>query len=216
MKSPVSRSITHYGITLIALSIITGCATAPPTQEMSDARQSVEAAASIGADKHAPVALNSAQQLLSKAQDDLKAGEYKEAQKEAVAAREAARQAMAISQAKQTESAAIVDTKEKAKPQPPTAAAPPGRLYRVKKNDNLWNIAAKHSVYGDPLLWPLLLKANAERIHNADLITPGLKLIIDPAPTEHDKMAARQHAKQRGNTARQAKDASYLGQYGLR
>lgn len=213
MKSPVSSSVTHYGITLIALSLITGCATAPPTQEMSDARQSVEAAASIGADKHAPAALNSAQQLLSKAQDDLKAGEYKEAQKEAVAAREAARQAMAISQAKQAEPAASVDAK--AKPQPPAEAAP-GRLYRVKKNDNLWNIAAKHSVYGDPLLWPLLLKANAERIHNADLITPGLKLIIDPAPTEQDKMAARQHAKQRGDRARQAKDASYLGRYGLR
>lgn len=218
MKSPVSRSTTHYGITLIAISIVTGCATAPPTQEMSDARQSVEAAESIGADKHAPVALNSAQQLLSKAQDDLKAGEYKEAQKEAMAAREAARQAVAISRAKQVSQegpAPAVDAGGQAKPHPP-AQPPPSKLYRVRKNDNLWNIAAKQSVYGDPLLWPLLLKTNADRVRNADLIFPGLELSIDPNPSARDKASARQHAKQRGNTARQAKDASYLSRYGPR
>lgn len=222
MKSPLSRSLIKYGITLISTSLITGCATAPPTQEMSDARQSVEAAESIGANRHAPAALNSAQQLLSKAQDDLKAGEYEEAQKEAVAAREAARQAMAISHAKQTTTPALETAPHAAKPQeelhtqPHSPATPQPELYTVRKHDSLWNIAAKNSVYGDPLLWPLLLKSNANEIHDADLILPGLVLTIDPGPSEHEKQAARQHAKLRGTTAHQAKDASYLSQYGLR
>jgi nucleoid-associated protein YgaU len=222
VNAPVSNCIIKNGIVLISISAITGCATAPPTQEMSDARQSVEAAESIGADKHAPVALDSAQQLLSKAQNDLKAGAYKEAQKEALAAREAARQAMAISQAKQvanSESEAAAKTPEQPSPQPrppaKSAAAAP-IVYTVSKNDNLWDIAAKQSVYGDPFLWPLLLKTNVKHIHNADMIPPGLTLMIDPQPSPQDREAARQHAKHRGDTARQTKDASYLHRYGLR
>ena len=194
---------------------------------MSDARQSVEAAESIGAEEHAPVALNSAQQLLSKAQDDFEAGEYEEAQKEALAAREAARQAVAIAQSKQTaeenvikESNEIIAVTEPAAPiiqEPPLPPPPPEPeplFYTVSKNDNLWNIAAKSSIYGDPLLWPLIFKANAEQIRNADLISAGQMLTIEPNPPESDKDAARQHAKQRGNSTEL--DASYLHQYGLR
>lgn len=221
MNSPVSRCLPRYGISLIYISIITGCATAPPTQEMSDARQSVEAAESIGADKHAPVALDSAQRLLSKAQNDLKAGEYKEAQREALAAREAARQAMAISQAKQVETVTLtpeaVDREPQQANRPPSAPQPAAmKIYTVKKNDNLWTIAARASVYGDPWLWPLLLKANPDSIDNADLILPGWVLDVEVAPSPEDQQAAREHARHRGDRARQAKDASYLDRYGLR
>lgn len=191
---------------------------------MSDARQSVEAAESIGAEEHAPVAMNSAQQLLSKAQDDFEAGEYDDAQKEALAAREAARQAVAISQAKQAaegiaekESPLPVTVTEPPTPviqQPLEPPAPEPRFYTVNRNDNLWNIAAKASVYGDPLLWPLIFKANAHQISNADLILPGLILKLDPGPAENEKDAARKHAKQRGNSTEL--DTSYLQQYGLR
>ncbi len=193
---------------------------------MSDARQSVEAAESIGAEEHAPVALNSAQQLLSKAQDDLQAGEYEEAQKEALAAREAARQAVAISQAKQaskeenddvTDNIIATDVHPDSvikATAPPLPTEPKPSFYSVTKNDNLWNIAAKESVYGDPLLWPLILKSNANLIQNADLIFPGQTLTIEPSLKEVDKDAAREHAKQRGKMT--DLDTSYLHQYGLR
>ena len=199
----------------------TGCTTSPPIQEMSDARQSVEAAESVGAEKLAPDALVSAQQLLSKAQNDLEAGQYEEAQKGALAAREAARQAVVISQAKQVVKQEQHEVTEKPKepavnPIPPTPSEPAPIIYTVATWDNLWSIAAKTSVYGDPLLWPLILKANANLIHNADLIFPGQVFVIDAGPSESNKQAAREHATHRGNTSRKEKDTSYLHQYGLR
>ena len=225
VKFSVFTHFSRYGIPVILSSLVIGCATAPPNQEMSDARQSVEAAESIGAEKHAPVAMNSAQQLLSRAQDDFEAGEYDEAQKEALAAREAARQAVAISQAKQA--SAKMAKKEPVPPatlvtEPPAAvtqetsepAAPKPDFYTVNENDNLWSIAAKTSVYGDPLLWPLILKANADQISNADLILPGLILKLESGLSENEQDAARKHARQRGNSTEL--DASYLHQYGLR
>jgi nucleoid-associated protein YgaU len=185
---------------------------------MSDARQSVEAAESVGAEEHAPVALDSAQQLLSKAEDDMQAGDYEEAQKEALAAREAARQAVTISQAKQEVEMETTAIEEPIIPaiEPTPLAEPEPSFYTVIKNDNLWKISAKNSIYGDPLLWPLILKANPELIRDADLITPNMVLMIEPNPSDNEKDTARQHAKFRGITTRKEKDASYLRQYGLR
>ena len=224
VRFPVFTRLPKYGTPIILSSLVIGCATAPPTQEMSDARQSVEAAESIGAEEHAPVAMNSAQQLLTKAQNDFEAGEYDDAQKEALAAREAARQAVAISQAKQAaegiaakENSAPLEVTEPPAPMihpPSEPEGPEPTFYTVNKNDNLWNIAAKEAVYGDPLLWPLIFKANADQIRNADLILPGLILKLDPGPAENEKNAARKHAKQRGNSTEL--DTSYLHQYGLR
>lgn len=221
MKLPASKSIFKYWIILCFTSLISSCATAPPTQEMSDARQSVEAAESVGAEKHAPVALDSAQQLLSKAEDDLQAGDYEEAQREALAAREAAHQAVAISQAKQVTEEVEMETIAIEEPvvpviEPTPPAEPEPSFYTVIIKDNLWKISAKNSIYGDPLLWPLILKANPELISDADLITPNMVLMIEPNPSRSDKDAARQHAKFRGITTRKQKDASYLRQYGLR
>jgi len=187
VKAGKFHSLYKYGINILSSGLILGCATAPPTQEMSDARQSVEAAESIGADVHAPVALDSAHFLLSKAQDDMQAGQFEKAQKEALAAREAARQAVAISQAKQNleaqfEGAEVGEPEEtesespeessvtlKAIPEPQDIPEPVTLIsYTVKLKDNLWKIAAQPSVYGEPLLWPLILKSNPELIRNAD------------------------------------------------
>ncbi|HHJ81277.1 MAG TPA: DUF4398 domain-containing protein [Candidatus Tenderia electrophaga] len=220
MKSYLPNQILKYGINIISCSLIVGCATAPPTQEMSDARQSVEAAESIGAETHAPIALDSAQHLLSRAQNDLEAGDFEEAQRDAIAARQAAKQAVIISQAKQ------IHADEQAKPKKPAPAKPASRptpvaapesmTYVVNKNDSLWKIAAKNSVYGDPWLWPLILKNNINQIKTADFISPGLVLNIDKKPSPTDVNTAIQYAKQRGHVSAQQLDSSYLGQYGLR
>ncbi len=227
MKFYIPNRIFKYGINILSCSLIVGCAATAPTQEMSDARQSVEAAKSVGAGKHAPAALDSAQHLLSKAQNDLEAGDFEEAQKEAIAAREAARQAVSISQTKQTEQV-VQDTVELAESEPvPIAApeaipvqapapAPPPVTYIVSKNDSLWKIAAKDSVYGDPFLWPLILRNNSNLIETADLIAPGLILNIEIKPSPSDIKTATQHAKQRSMTSAKHQDSSYLSQYKLR
>ncbi len=229
MKLCISNRIFKCGINILSYSLVVGCAATPPTQEMSDARQSVEAAKSVGAGKHAPTALDSAQHLLSKAQNDLEAGDFKEAQKEAIAAREAARQAarqaVSISQTKQTEQVEQnkikpvkpeLETTPEPEPEPEQTLATSPVTYVVRKNDSLWKIAAKDSVYGDPFLWPLILKNNSNLIKTADQIAPGLILNIEIKPSPVDIKTAKQHAKHRSSTSAKRQDLSYLNQYKLR
>ncbi len=45
--------------------------------------------------------------------------------------------------------------------------------YLVKPGDNLWKIAAKRSVYGDPYKWITIYNANMNKIKEPDLIFPG-------------------------------------------
>ena len=71
-------------ITLFLL--LTGCAAAP-TQEMSDARQAVRAAQDAGADQHAPETLKDAENNLDRAGAELNNRDFREARKDAVAAK---------------------------------------------------------------------------------------------------------------------------------
>lgn len=85
--------------------VLDGCATSgPPTQEMSDARQALEAARQVDAASHAPETLQGAQSLLSQAEEKLSEGAFKQAQHDALAAKEEATKArtmaLAISEAK--------------------------------------------------------------------------------------------------------------------
>lgn len=70
--------------------------------------------------------------------------------------------------------------------------------YAVVKGDSLWRISGKAEVYGNPYAWPLIYKANADKIKDADLIHPGQELAVDKAPTQSALDAATQHAKTRG------------------
>lgn len=208
---------THFFTIAGLILLASGCSTNPPMQEMSDARQSIEAAETIGANHHAPEAMNSAQQLLSRAESDIQTGEYENAQKDAIAAREAARQALAITQAKQEiepEEEILPTTIMASEPEPTPEPTPPSS-YTVQKKDSLWEIAAQPAVYGDARLWPLLLKENAKHINKADLILPGQVLTInrDPSPIEID--AAIRHSSKNRNEPH-ASDTSYLRRYGLR
>jgi LysM repeat protein len=65
--------------------------------------------------------------------------------------------------------------------EPPTALAPAPReerptTYVVKKGDSLWKIAGK--VYGNPLKWGRLYKANKEKLKSANKIYPGQVLTV--------------------------------------
>ncbi|PID29872.1 MAG: hypothetical protein CSB55_01010 [Candidatus Cloacimonadota bacterium] len=52
-------------------------------------------------------------------------------------------------------------------------------LYTVKKGDNLWNIAKKKNVFGNPFKWVQLDLKNGLVIKNPDLIYPGQIIYIE-------------------------------------
>lgn len=197
---------------------------------MSEARQSIEAARDSGADQLAPRAITNADKLLSDAEDNIRQGDYGKAQQDAVAAREAARQARVISEVRQTHQSPPAPEPPPAAPKPvdpPPALAPPpappapanNDAYTVAPGDSLWRIAARPDIYGNPLLWPLLLKANAQSVKDADLIHPGNKLRIESKPSASDQHTAVRHAQHRGGWAlgnAETADGDYLRRYGLR
>ena len=86
--------------------------------------------------------------------------------------------------------------------------------YTVAKNDNLWCISKKDEIYGTAFNWPLIYKANASQIKDADLIYPGQVFDIPRNSGQAEIDAAVQHAKTRGAWAvgpTEATDTAYLG-----
>ena len=71
-------------------------------------------------------------------------------------------------------------------------------MYTVNKKDNLWDIAAKAEVYGNSDMWPLLWKANKDKIKKPDSIASGLSLVIDRSASSESVAAAIKHSKLRG------------------
>lgn len=86
------RSIVFF-LFLSATAFLVGCAVVPPAQEMSDARQAIQAAEAAGADDHAPRAIGLARALLEQAQIELAVKDYSAARHSAQASKEAAIQA---------------------------------------------------------------------------------------------------------------------------
>jgi hypothetical protein len=87
-------------VLIVALGL-TACAGAP-VQEMSNARQAIRAAREAGAAKTAPQKLNEAQALLDRAENNLQRREYREARRDAVAARDRASEALNVSRVSST------------------------------------------------------------------------------------------------------------------
>lgn len=85
-----------YAAAVCILVSLAAC-TAPPVQEMSDARQAVRAAQAAGAADRAPEQLAAAERLVEDAQSHLQRKEYRLAQQAAVEARREAMRAMALS-----------------------------------------------------------------------------------------------------------------------
>jgi len=83
-------------------------------------------------------------------------------------------------------------------PAEPVAAEPTRETYTVVSGDHLWGISSKPRIYGNPYQWPLIYKANSDKIEDADLIHPGQVFDIDRTASAADIDAAIQHAKTRG------------------
>ena len=93
MDSKIHKLTAKALFCIIALIFVfTACATAP-VQEMSDARQAIQAAKSVGADENTQSNLVQAKKFLEKAEHALHVGEYKVARVNALAAKEEALQA---------------------------------------------------------------------------------------------------------------------------
>ena len=92
------------------------------------------------------------------------------------------------------------ETKAAAEVQP--AATGPARKaddsYSVVRGDHLWGISSKPAIYGNPYQWPLIFKANRDKIKDADLIQPGQVLSINRNASAAEVDAAVRHAKTRG------------------
>jgi hypothetical protein len=76
---------------LCSALLIAACAGAP-VQEMSDARQAIQAAEDAGADPSERGPLREAQQMLQKAEQQLELGQYGEARRNAIEAKDKALQ----------------------------------------------------------------------------------------------------------------------------
>lgn len=82
---------------LVVALAIAGCAGAP-VQEMSNARQAIRAARDAGAEKAAPQKLSEAEALLIRAEDSLERRAYRDARRNAIAARDKAAEALGAAQ----------------------------------------------------------------------------------------------------------------------
>jgi hypothetical protein len=103
--SPNTRIIKVFGgradgglAAIVAACWLAACATAPPVQEMSDARQAIAAAEQANAEGLAPESWNEARQYLMEAEDQIRQQAYGPARVNAVRAKNRAVQALETSQ----------------------------------------------------------------------------------------------------------------------
>ncbi len=96
----VPAGIGRKTLIIMLLLLGAGCASAPPVQEMSDARQAVQAAREADAERYAPISLGEAERLLEEAARLLEMKEYRRARSVALQAKEMALKARSASSAK--------------------------------------------------------------------------------------------------------------------
>lgn len=97
----ISRRVTFPLAAFIVVSCLAACATSPPVQEMSDARQAIAAAEEARADEFAPQTLGEARRYLLQAEEQIREGNYGPARSDAIRAKTRATTALSVSQAAQ-------------------------------------------------------------------------------------------------------------------
>lgn len=79
--------LSRFAALVTVLLALASCAVAPPVQEMSDARQAINAAREANAALHAPITLQKAETSLDEAARGIEHGHYLDAREAAIAAR---------------------------------------------------------------------------------------------------------------------------------
>lgn len=211
----IINKLRTIGLIAVFAGIIVGCAS---TTQQEPATSGVSAADAIAAAKAANAKAKAADyewrdtgKLIKKAEKALKNGDDATAIKLANKAERQAENAVKqkFSELERLKNEGIINGSEK------SAATTGAGQYDVNKGDSLWKISASTSVYGNPYQWPLIYKANQDKIKDADLIYPGQKFKIDQNASAADVDAAVHHAKTRGSWSLgrvEASDKAYLGE----
>ena len=93
------RSLLLLTVSLCAtLLLASACETAPPVQEMSDARQAIAVERKAGAEAHAAAELLEAERYLQSAEEKLSEHDYDEARRDALQAKSKALTARKLSE----------------------------------------------------------------------------------------------------------------------
>ena len=117
-------------------------------------------------------------------------------EEERLKAAEAAKAAKAEEDARKR---AEEETRARAAEKAKVAAEAGGKAsHEVVKGECLWNIAKNKDVYENPFMWPLIYKANHDKINDPDMIYPKQVLSIPREFSSDDKDKATHHAKHRG------------------
>lgn len=87
---------------------------------------------------------------------------------------------------------------EEAKAAEEEAGAAGKASHEVVKGESLWKIAKHKNTYENPFMWPLIYKANHDKINDPDLIYPKQVFSIPRDSSSDDKDKAVRHAKHRG------------------
>jgi len=210
-----------FFIMMLVLGLVAGCASTPDDaadgmtaeQAIADAKSANAQAKKMGAE------WRDTGKMIKKAEKALADGDDQKAIKIANKAQRQAENAM--KQAKEQEARLKADGAIGSAASEDDASSRQGAAlggddsYEVVGGDNLWNISAKDSIYSNPYQWPLIYKANRDKIKDADLIFPGQVFDIDRAASGADVDAAVNHAKTRGAWSvgsTEASDEAYLAE----
>jgi len=190
------KGIKFAALIALVMSIAVGCSSAPEKQgedQVAVAQQAIADAKAANAEaKAAGAAWRDTDELIKAAEDALAAGDTGKAIQLANQARLQAENAL---KQKREEDARLAAQKAEAEQ---AAATPTMDSYTVSRGDSLWGISAKSDIYGNPYQWPLIYKANRNKIKDADLIYPGQQLDIERNASAADVDAAINHARTRG------------------
>ncbi len=217
--------MTKNLLAFLALAALLWSCAPPPREELQAARMAVARAYAAGAPELASSEYQTASEALADGELLARQGKYQMAREilpfaEAHAHRailrareeQALRELQKIRDQQQAAKAAKQESKRrptestkraisaqppeiKIKPPPPPPPPPPPTRYVVSEGEALWGIAARREIYLDPLLWPLIYKANRDQIKDPRQIYPGQVLNIPRNATSAELEEARDKAR---------------------
>ena len=202
-------------LVLVAL-LAAGCA--GPEEEAPAAGSSAEQAIAAAKEAYARAkregyAWRDTGKIIKKAEKALAAGDEAKATKLANKARKQSEMAIEQKYRELRRLEALGIIKKGSAPRKPVSVGTD--QYEVVRGDNLWDIAGKQDIYANPFQWPLIYKANQDKIKDADLIYPGQVFDINRNASPDEVNAAIQHAKTRGAWSLgvvEESDRAYLAQ----
>jgi len=189
-----------FGVALLSLGLITGCASTDESADSMSAEQAIADAKAANAEaKAANYEWRDTGKIIKEAEEKLAAGDEEGAL--ALANQALAQAQTAVAQADAENKKFLnANAATSASASASDSGVPAGKVssYSVVKGDSLWGISGKDEVYADPYQWPLIYKTNRDKIKDADLIYPGQVFDIDQNASASEIDAAVNHAKTRG------------------